>query len=165
MFYPGSFLEYNKASMGNKPDIPPELDISLHAYVCLVRAAESVTARLQPLLNQHNLTVSQFGALEALFHLGPLCQRDLARKILKSSGNLTMVLENLERRNLIERSRNPKDRRFLTVSLTQEGRDLIASIFPQHARNIASQMSALSPEQQQALSELCRTLGKSQNSP
>jgi hypothetical protein len=44
---------------------------SLDAYIKLMRAAESVTARLEPLMRGADLTVGQFGALEALLHLGP----------------------------------------------------------------------------------------------
>ena len=50
---------------------------ALDAYIKLMRAADSVTARLDPLMRAADLTVGQFGALEALLHLGPLCQRDL----------------------------------------------------------------------------------------
>jgi hypothetical protein len=58
---------------------------ALDAYIKLMRAAESVTARLEPLMRAADLTVGQFGALEALLHLGPLCQRDLGRKLLRSA--------------------------------------------------------------------------------
>ena len=52
-----------------------------------------------------DLTISQFGVLEALYHKGPLCQRDIAAKILKSTGNITMVIDNLEKRELVRRER------------------------------------------------------------
>ena len=47
-------------------------------------------------LADHDLTVSQFGVLEALHHRGTLSQRDLARKLLTSTGNISIVLKNLE---------------------------------------------------------------------
>ena len=51
---------------------------------------------LEAHLADHDLTVSHFGVLEALHHPGTLSQRDLARKLLKSTGNISIVLKNLE---------------------------------------------------------------------
>jgi len=135
---------------------------ALDTYVKLMRAAESVTARVNRDLDAAGLTISQFGVLEALYHLGPLVLSDLARKILKTSGNLTMVVDNLEKRRLAERSPDPSDRRFVRVSITPRGRKLIAAIFPGHARQIARAFSVLSPSEQDALASLCRKLGKAQ---
>lgn len=91
---------------------------ALDAYIKLMRAADSVTARLDPLMRAADLTVGQFGALEALLHRGPLCQRDLGRKLLRSGGNITVVVGNLARRGLVRRHRGRQDRRFVTVTLT-----------------------------------------------
>jgi MarR family 2-MHQ and catechol resistance regulon transcriptional repressor len=133
---------------------------ALDAYIKLMRAAESVTARLEPLMRAANLTVGQFGALEALLHLGPLCQRDLGRKLLRSGGNTTVVVGNLARRGLVRRTRRPDDRRFITVTLTDKGRRLIGGMFPSHAQHVVREMRALSPVDQAELGRLCRRLGR-----
>jgi len=133
---------------------------ALDAYIKLMRAAESVTARLEPLMRAADLTVGQFGALEALFHLGPLCQRDLGRKLLRSGGNTTVVVGNLARRGLVRRTRRPDDRRFITVRLTDKGRRLIGGMFPSHAQHVVREMRALSPADQAELGRLCRRLGR-----
>jgi MarR family 2-MHQ and catechol resistance regulon transcriptional repressor len=103
---------------------------ALGTYVKLVRAAESMTTRLHRNLAEAGLTTSQFGVLEALLNLGPLCQKDLGEKILKSSGNITMVIDNLSRRGLVIRERGTEDRRFVSISLTQEGERLIEALLP-----------------------------------
>src|SRR5262245_17075490 len=118
---------------------------ALNAFIKLVRATESVGARLSPLLAEAGLTTSQFGALEALLHLGPLYQCDLAAKLLKSSGNMTMVVDNLEKRGLVRRERCGNDRRFITIHLTDQGRRLIRKIFPRHVEAIVREMSVLAP--------------------
>ncbi|NLF76610.1 MAG: MarR family transcriptional regulator, partial [Chloroflexi bacterium] len=69
-------------------DGTPEERRALDAYIKLQRAADTVLARTTAHLAAHGLTVSQFGALEALYHLGTLSQRDLAQKLLKSTGNI-----------------------------------------------------------------------------
>src|SRR6266545_1475603 len=107
--------------------------LALSAYIKLMRAAESLTARVNLHFTAAGLTISQFGVLEALYHLGPLCQKDLAQKILKSSGNLTLVIDNLEKRRLVKRERTSQDRRYVTIHLTPEGEALIAEVFPKHA--------------------------------
>jgi len=133
---------------------------ALDAYIKLMRAADSVTARLEPLMRAADLTVGQFGTLEALLHLGPLCQRDLGRKLLRSGGNITVVVGNLARRGLVRRTRGPHDRRFVTVTLTDKGRRLIGGIFPRHVRRIVREMGALSLAEQTELGRLCRQLGR-----
>lgn len=132
----------------------------LNAFIKLVRATESVGARLSPLLAEAGLSTSQFGALEALLHLGPLCQRDLAAKLLKSSGNITMVVDNLVKDGLVRRERSGEDRRYVTIHLTEKGRERIEGIFPRHAAAIVREMSVLTPEEQEQLGCLCRRLGR-----
>jgi len=132
---------------------------ALNTYIKVMRAAESVASRLSPLVAAARLTMSQFGALEALFHLGPLCQCDLAKKLLKSSGNITMVIDNLERRGLVKRKREGEDRRFVTVHLTEKGRRLISEVFPRHVAAIVEEMSVLTKSEQEGLGHLCRKLG------
>jgi MarR family 2-MHQ and catechol resistance regulon transcriptional repressor len=133
---------------------------ALDAYIKLMRAAESLTARLQPSMAAAGLTVGQFGALEALLHLGPLCQRDLGRKLLCSNGNITVVVGNLAQRGLVRRLRQRDDRRFITVSLTDRGRRLISDLFPRHVSLLMREMASLSSREQSELGRLCRRLGR-----
>ncbi len=137
---------------------------ALKAYVKLVRAAESVTARVHAHLSDAGLSVSQFGVIEALYHLGPLSQAEIAKKILKSTGNITMVIDNLEKRGLVRRERSRDDRRYYSVRLTPLGRKTISAVFPDHAARIASAMSALSGEEQETLGKLGRKLGLAEQS-
>lgn len=145
--------------MGTHYSGPPREMAALDAYIKLMRAAESVTARRSPLFAADGLTVSQFGVLEALLHLGPLHQCDLSRKLLKSSGNITVVVDNLEKRGLVRRSPDREDRRASIVDLTEKGRHLIASCLPRHVQAIVEEMSTLSRNEQRELGRLCRRLG------
>lgn len=137
--------------------------IALNAYIPLLRAAESLAARASLRLASHGLTLSQFGALEALLHLGPLCQRELGEKLLKSGGNITMVVDNLEKRGWVRRLRDKGDRRMITVHLTPPGRRLISSIFPGHAAAIAEEMQRLTVTEKESLRAMCRKLGRAEN--
>ncbi len=132
---------------------------ALDTYIKLMRAANSMTARLSGLMKQHGLTPSQFGLLEVLYHRGPLCQRELGRKLLTSGGNVTMVVDNLEKRSLVLRHRSATDRRYISVHLTPAGADLIQEIFPLHVEAIVTHLGVLTPFEQDELGLLCRTLG------
>lgn len=132
---------------------------ALNTYTKLMRAAESVTGRVNRFMAAAELTISQFGALEALHHKGPLCQRDIAAKILKSTGNITLVIDNLEKRGLVRREREVADRRYLTVHLTDEGATLIAKTFADVEAAIVAELAVLEPQEQELLGALCKKLG------
>jgi len=132
---------------------------ALNTYTKLMRSAETVTSRVSRAMLAADLTISQFGVLEALHHKGPLCQRDIAAKILKSTGNITMVIDNLEKRGLVRRERDSQDRRYLTVFLTDAGTTLIAKVFAGVEASIVKEMAALSKEEQELLGNLCKKLG------
>lgn len=137
----------------------PDDVLALGAFVKLMRASSSVSTRVHRPLLREGLSESQFGAMEALLHLGPLCQRDLAAKILKTGGNITMVVDNLQKQGWVVRHRDQQDRRIVTVHLTDAGRAMIERVYPVVAASIVREMSVLSREERAALAGLCRTLG------
>jgi MarR family 2-MHQ and catechol resistance regulon transcriptional repressor len=139
----------------------PEKD-ALDVYIKLSRAAEAVRTRINRHLKDYRLTLSQFGVLEALYHLGPLHQHELAVKILRSSGNLTLVIDNLVKRGLVERERDETDRRCINICLTEAGAKLIGDIFPRHVGYVVDAIGVLTPEEQHQLAALCRKLGLAQ---
>jgi len=143
-----------RAHRGNEKEV-----LALSTYVKLMRAVESITARIHKHLASAGLTLSQFAVLEALYHLGPLYQKEIGQKLLRSSGNITMVIDNLEKRGYVRRQRKKEDRRFMMVRLTDEGFELISKVFPPHAVVIAREMSVLSAREQETLAQLCKKLG------
>jgi MarR family 2-MHQ and catechol resistance regulon transcriptional repressor len=70
-----------------------------------------------------------------------------------------MVIDNLEKRALVRRERKADDRRYFIVHLTDEGYDLIDTIFPPHADVITNEMCVLEAAEQDALASLCKKLG------
>ena len=138
----------------------PQEILALDTFIKLNRAAESVGSRLHQGGTFDGLTGSQFGVLETLYHLGPLCLGEISAKLLKSGGNITLVIDNLEKQGLVQRVRDPDDRRMINVSLTEEGEALIRQLLPPHVAAIVAEMSNLTPEEQRTLGRLCRKLGK-----
>ena len=138
---------------------------ALDTYIKLTRAAEAVNVHVNERLHTSGLTVSQFGVLEALYFRGPMPVGQLAEKILRSSANLTLVVDNLVRRGLVERARRADDRRCVDVSLSAEGRALIAGLMPGHVAGVVNALAALSAEEQLTLAALCRRQALAQGQP
>ena len=136
---------------------------TLDAFIKLMRASDSINNRLNHHLSEHDLTLSQFGVLEALLHLGPLNQKSLAEKLLKSGGNITLVIDNLEKNGWVERQTNPDDRRSVLVHLTKEGEDMIKQFFPKHLEKIMGEFEKLSGKELEQLDRICKKLGMQKN--
>jgi len=142
------------------PSAGPARDAqALNTYIKLMRAADSVGTRVKSRGTFAGLSISQFAVLEALFHLGPLRQNQIGAKTLRSPGNLTLVIDNLEKAGLVTRARAADDRRAIVVTLTPKGKKKIGGILPAHLAAIVEQMSVLTPEEQQHLGALCKKLG------
>ena len=133
---------------------------ALDAYIKLSRATAAVDARINRPLADADLTTSQFGVLEAVWHLGPLTHGAISRKLLKSSGNVTVVIDNLVRRGLVRRERDESDRRVSRVALTDAGTALLESVFPAHVARVVDAFAGLDPDELETLSALLRTLGR-----
>ena len=132
---------------------------ALDAYIKLSRAGSALDTRINRPLGEAGLTTSQFGVLEAIWHLGPLTHGEIGRKLLKSSGNVTVVIDNLCRRGLVERQRDPSDRRVSRVALTDAGRSLLQRVFPSHVARVVGAFAALDADELETLAALLRRLG------
>ncbi|MGI6002603.1 MAG: MarR family winged helix-turn-helix transcriptional regulator [Lachnospiraceae bacterium] len=105
---------------------------------------------------KYDLTLSQFGVLEALYHAGDLTVGEVKEKILSSDGTIPVVVKNLEKRGLLFRKQDPADKRKSILSLTEQGRDLIAEAYPENEQMIRKQMSAWTPEEKKQLTALLK---------
>jgi len=138
---------------------PESERLALDSYIKLSRASLSLNANIVRRIRARGLTEPQFAVLEVIYHLGPLHQQAISGKLLMSGGNMSLVLDNLEKQHLITRQTDPADRRCTTIELTDDGRQWMATHFPEHAAYIAGQFAALSPAEQRTLGRLCRKLG------
>lgn len=139
-----------------------EEKLALDCYIKLFRAAESVSQTINAHLRGHDLTISQFGAMEAIYHLGPMQSGELGQKILKSSGNMTMVIDHLVKHGYVYRQRRDDDRRCVDIHLTETGKELITAILPAHVAGVVRSLAVLSMSEQTQLAALCRRLGLAQ---
>jgi MarR family 2-MHQ and catechol resistance regulon transcriptional repressor len=132
---------------------------ALDSYIKLMRAADTINSSVNLSLSKFGLTESQFNVLDALFHLGPLSQKELGYKLLKSGGNITLVIDNLEKDAYVERRRGKEDRRIFFVHLTKEGRKKLEEILSVQVILITNEMNRLSKTEQIELQRLCKKIG------
>jgi MarR family 2-MHQ and catechol resistance regulon transcriptional repressor len=133
---------------------------ALRLWVALARCYTTYSKAVAAAVQEHDLTLPQFGALEALYHLGPLSLGELAEKLLVTGGNVTYVMDRLEAQGLVTRFRSDDDRRVVHAKLTPQGQVLVARVFPQHAERIEHLCRHLTPSEQEELRTLLKRLGK-----
>jgi MarR family 2-MHQ and catechol resistance regulon transcriptional repressor len=134
--------------------------LSLKLWVVLSRTHAAVESHAAAHAARHDLTLTEFGILEALYHKGPMLLGEVQRRILVSSGGITYLVDRLEKRGLVERRACTEDRRARYAALTGEGEALIEQIFPEHAACIEHALSGLKRKEKQMALDLLRTLGR-----
>jgi MarR family transcriptional regulator, 2-MHQ and catechol-resistance regulon repressor len=132
---------------------------ALKLWVVLSRAFYAIEEHVRSDVARHGLTTAEFGALEALYHKGPMLVGEVKRKILVSSGGITYVIDRLVSKGLVERQECPEDRRASYAALTERGREVIARIFPEHAKRLEHALSGLGEQEKENGIELLRRLG------
>jgi len=105
------------------------------------------------------LCLTDFAALEALLHKGPLTISQIQEKVRLASGSMTAAVDRLEKLGLIIRTASPSDRRARVLELTPEGKRLAASCFEQHAKDLEALMAALSEKEMEQLYGSLKKLG------
>lgn len=106
------------------------------------------------------LPINQFSVLKVLDNEGPLTGRDLGDLLAISKQQLTPILDKLEKRTYILRRPMPADRRFTEISLTEEGRQVIASFDEILRQRIERDLYNLSEAQIAALTTSTATIRK-----
>ena len=105
------------------------------------------------------LCLTDFAALEALLHKGPLTISEIQDKIRLASGSMTAAVDRLEKLRLVVRKSSPRDRRARVVELTAQGKRLAASCFERHAKDLEALMSGLSAREMERLYGSLKKLG------
>ena len=108
------------------------------------------------------LTVPQFDVLATLGDTDGMTCRELAAETLVTKSTLTVVLDGLEARGLIERQEVAEDRRHTRVRLTPKGDALFRKVFPAHVAYLKPFFDrALTPQQADVMTDLLVRLRKS----
>lgn len=135
-----------------------EAQLNLRLIIGLYRSYSRINRSTLRLLAKYNLTIAQFGVLESLYHLGPMRISDIIEKTLSTSGNMTVVIKNLEKDGWISRCTDPQDRRAFLVAITDKGTKLISTIFPEHIQDLDRLLGNLSEGEKKEFLALMKKL-------
>ncbi|MEW9699492.1 MarR family winged helix-turn-helix transcriptional regulator [Paenibacillus sp. SI8] len=133
---------------------------SLGLYIALSRASQWVNSHADRDIRQHGLNRTEFGVLELLYHKGSQPIQQIGGKVLMSSGNITYVVDKLEKKQFVTRRTSTEDRRLIYAEITEQGKAFIEDIFPKHADVIHQAVAGLTDDEKKVASQLLKKLGK-----
>src|SRR5438128_11792231 len=132
----------------------------VHVFLVLWKAARAVEAYAEESISELQMCGSDFAVLEALLHKGPLPVNEIGKKVLLTSGSITVAVDRLETKGLVERRALGTDRRARIVHLTNAGRKLITRIYADHAADMERLASAsLTRAERTTLIRLLKKIG------
>ncbi len=154
--------------VGGEPSTGPENDTrptkdTLRLWLRALSFTSMVEQRIRSLLHaDFDVTLPRFDVMAALYDApAGLSMGEVSRRLMVSNGNVTGIVERLEREGLVWRRINPDDRRSQLVRLTDSGRTTFEEMAEAHERWVASMLSGLSEEEVEQLKYL---LGKGKRS-
>jgi len=101
-------------------------------------------------LSEFNLTVPQYTAMKALQNAGDNCtMSELADAARQISATMTGIVDRLVERGLLTRQRDPADRRAVRITLTEDGRQLLAAIQKKKRARLRQFLEQLTPAERQ----------------
>jgi len=142
--------------MDNINEMIKENKLNLSTLVVFSRAENTIHRLEYETIKESGLTVAQFAVLEALYNKGDLRIQELIEKILTTSGNITVVIKNLEKDDLVKKIPDPSDKRAVITSITNKGKEIIEGILPKHIENINRIFNILSDEEKIILKNILK---------
>jgi len=131
----------------------------VHVWLVLWKAAQAVEAYAKKSIVDLEMCGSDFAVLEALLHRGELPVNEIGRKVLLTSGSITVAVDRLEEKGLVERRASSDDRRAKIVHLTSHGRKLITRAYNEHAADMEELATDLSTHERTTLIRLLKKIG------
>src|SRR5258706_13519365 len=132
----------------------------VHLFLVLWKAARAVQAYAEKSISELEMCGSDFAVLEALLHKGPLPVNEIGKKVMLTSGSITVAVDRLEAKEVVERRAHDADRRARIVHLTKEGRKVITRVYADHAADMERLASAsLTRAERKTLIQLLKKIG------
>jgi MarR family 2-MHQ and catechol resistance regulon transcriptional repressor len=125
----------------------------------ITRSHHALRLLAEQSITNTELCLTDFAALEALLHKGPLTITEIQDKVQLASGSMTAAVDRLEKRGLVVRSFTASDRRARIVKLTPEGKRVASEYFKRHARDLEELMSVLSEQEKQQMYASLKKVG------
>jgi len=133
---------------------------SLKSFIVLMKASKSVQDLITSDIASYGMRTSDFVIMETLYHKGRQTIRQIAEAVLIKTGSITYVIDKLEDKGWLTRSDCKEDRRVVYIELTDEGKRVMDTIFPQHQLVIEDVFSELTEQEQDVFIDLLKRVGK-----
>lgn len=124
---------------------------SMAVYISMSRVINTLRRENNKLILKHNLTLGQFAVMEALYSKGSLSTGEVMEKILSTSGNIPVIVKNLEKDGFITRKQDESDKRRFILDLTDKGKDLMDEIVPENLKFMDELISLWDDEDKEEL--------------
>ena len=138
-------------------DIEQE-NIVLRLWLLLRRVCDTLMLCQDSLFSKYGLTTEQWGVLTAIKARGALRPSDLASLLERSPNSMSMQIDRMVKAGLVRRTRDRKDRRVVTVSLTEKGKTAVEPAIPAGWEFIHEIVSTLSDDEQRDLANMLERL-------
>ena len=127
--------------------------------VSLLRSADAARRFMAGVLLDEDLTDQQYNVLRILRGAGPegLATLEIGRRMIERTPGVTRLVDRLLQKDLVTRERDPRDRRRIVCSITEDGMDTLARIEPRLRGALEAFEGALDPE---VLEELAHRLAE-----
>lgn len=102
----------------------------------------------------YGLTFPQFMVLEALLHKDSMTVGEIKDTILSSNGTIPVIINNLEKQDMVKRTKDPEDHRRSLIMLTDKGRELIEQVNPENIKMFTDRFSVWAKEEKKELIRL-----------
>jgi len=130
-------------------------------WIVFAKAHRSLSGHVEESIARHGLCLSDFMALEALLHKGPLTIGEIGARVLLTSGSMTAAVDRLEKMSLVRREFTETDRRARVIHLTPKGRRMVKTVFDAHSQDLEALMGILDSTERSELYNLLKKLGLS----
>lgn len=97
--------------------------------------------------------------LDVLYHKDSQSINQITQLVLSTAGNMTVVINNMEKHGWITRCTHPGDKRSTMISITDAGKHLFEQIFPEHLKDLEICFSALTEDEKNTLISLLKKAG------
>ena len=144
-------------------DLPPptlsdEAERALACFNSLLRAAQSIRGDLARQLRKFDLTLAQFAMMQLLYRRGHMTQGELAEELGVSAAEITHLVETLRKKRFVARQKRTKDRRYIVIRITADGKFLMKFAEPSSVRITSHRLEPLTPDEQEELIRMCERI-------
>ena len=136
---------------------------NLKLVIALAKTYNLLFKKLSDQVSEFDLSLTEFGVLEMLYHKGKQPVQKIAEKILVTRGTITYVIDQLVKKNYVVRNKCSEDKRITYVELSELGTLKIKEVFPAHVEYLVELFNSVEEESKVELIQHLKEIQKSMN--